>query len=113
MRAAVKLWQANPYTFANSQEFTITQLQASLVPIDGKATLRIRPSSLFGAVQLQFAQAISTGLDIRTCDHCGMIFEAGGMGRNRKARFCSDRCRSDYHDAKKKVRRNTMKRKKS
>ena len=103
MRRAVEAWQASPDTFASSQELTITRLDVSLVPIDGRPTLRIRPRSLIGAIQLQFAQAVATGLDIRTCDHCGKIFETGGMGRTRKARFCSDRCRNNYHAARRKV----------
>ena len=103
MRRAVDAWQASPSTFASNQELTITRLDVSLVPIDGVATLRIRPRSLIGAIQLQFAQAVATGLDIRTCDHCGKIFETGGMGRTRKARFCSDRCRSDFHLSRRKV----------
>ncbi len=102
-RRAVDAWQASPDTFASHQELTIARLDASLVPIDGKPTLRIRPRSLIGAIHLQFAQAVSTGLDIRTCDHCGKLFEIGGAGRTRKARFCSDRCRSDYHVARRKT----------
>ena len=103
MRRAVDAWQAGPNTFASHQEITITRLDVSLVPIDGRPTLRIRPRSLIGAIHLQFAQAVSTGLDIRTCDHCGKLFEIGGAGRTRKARFCSDRCRTDYHVARRKT----------
>ena len=103
MRRSVDAWEADPDTFASNQEFTITRLDVSLVPIDGRPTLRIRPRSLIGAIHLQFAQAVATGLDIRTCDHCGKIFETGGMGRTRKARFCSDRCRNNYHAARRKV----------
>ncbi len=102
-RRAVDAWQASPDTFASHQEITITRLDASLVPIDGRPTLRIRPRSLIGAINLQFAQAVATGLDIRTCDHCGKLFETGGAGRTRKARFCSDRCRTDYHVARRKT----------
>jgi hypothetical protein len=104
MRRAVDAWQAGPDTFTSNQELTITQLDASLVPIDGRPTLRIRPRSLIGAIHLQFAQAVSTGLDIRNCDHCGKLFETGGAGRTRKARFCSDRCRTDYHVARRKLK---------
>ena len=104
MCRAVELWQASPGTFTSNQEILVTELQVSLVPIDGKATLRIRPTSLIGAIRMQFAQAVATDLDIRTCDHCGKIFETGGTGRTRKARFCSDRCRTDYHLARRKVK---------
>ena len=103
MRRVVNAWQAIPDTFASNQEIKIARLDASLVPIDGRPTLRIRPRSLIGAIHLQFAQAVSTGLDIRTCDHCGKLFEIGGAGRTRKARFCSDRCRTDYHVARRKT----------
>ncbi len=103
MGSGVELWQASPDTFGTYYEFPITRLDVSLVPIDGRPTLRIRPSSLIGAIRMQFAQAVATGLDIRNCDHCGKLFELGGGGRTRKARFCSDRCRSDFHVAKRKV----------
>ncbi len=103
MRRNVEGWQANPAAFVPDREIVMARLDASLVPLDGRAVLRIRPQSLIGAMQLQFAQAISTGLDIRNCDHCGKLFETGGGGRTRKARFCTDRCRSDFHVAKRKV----------
>ncbi len=103
MRHAVGAWQAIPDTFGSSREIPITRLDVSLVPIDGRPTLRIRPRSLIGAILLQFAQAVSTNLDIRTCRHCGKLFETGGTGRTRKARFCSDRCRNDYHIARRKT----------
>lgn len=103
MRRNVEAWQANPAAFVLVREIVMARLEASLVPVDGRAVLRIRPTSLIGAMQLQFAQAISTGLDIRNCDHCGKLFETGGGGRTRKARFCSDRCRSDYHVARRKL----------
>ena len=102
MRRNVEAWQANPAAFVPVREIVMAVLDASLVPLDGRAVLRIRPRSLMGAMQLQFAQAVSTGLDIRNCDHCGKLFEIGGGGRTRKARFCSDRCRTDYHVARRK-----------
>ena len=103
MRRNVEAWQANPAAFVPVREIVMAVLDASLVPLDGRAVLRIRPRSLMGAMQLQFAQAVSTGLDIRNCDHCGKLFEIGGGGRTRKARFCSDRCRTDYHVARRKT----------
>ena len=103
MRRAVDAWETSPDAFSSHQEILITRLDASLVPIDGRPTLRIRPRTLIGAIRLQFAQAVASGLNIRTCDHCGKLFEIGGAGRTRKARFCSDRCRTDYHVAKRKV----------
>ena len=102
MRRLVEAWQANPAGFVPDREMRISLLEASLVPLDGRAVLRIRPQSLLSAITLQFAQAVSTGLDIRNCDHCGKLFEIGGGGRTRKARFCSDRCRTDYHVASRK-----------
>jgi hypothetical protein len=102
LRRNVEAWRDNPTAFVPVRDITITRLDASLVPIDGRAALRIRPRSLIGGIQLQFAQAVASGLDIRTCDHCGKIFETGGRGRTRKARFCSDRCRTDYHVARRK-----------
>ena len=103
MRRAVDSWQASPDTFAGNQELTVTQLDVTLVPIDGRPMLRIRPRSLISGIRMQFAQAVTSHLILRNCDHCGKLFELGGAGRTRKSRFCSDRCRNDFHIAKRKT----------
>jgi hypothetical protein len=52
------------------------------------------PFSLFGAVWLQFAQAVHLGKEARRCRECGLWFEVA-PGSNRKDRvLCSDSCRS-------------------
>ena len=102
MRLTVGAWKAIPDDFGSSREIPITRLDVALVPIDGRPTLRIRPRSLIGAIYMQFAQAVASDLDIRTCGHCGKLFETGGAGRTRRARFCSDRCRNARHIAKRK-----------
>lgn len=101
MRNNVAAWQSHPGPFIPTQEIVMANLNASLVPVDGRAVLRIRPHSLIGAIQLQFAQAVSTDAIIRACDFCGRWFEAGGKARRRDARFCSDICRTDFHNREK------------
>ena len=93
MLHAVGLWETNPqYLIYGRHQFHVTRLDAVLVPAppDGKLALRIRPRSLLGAMYLQFGQAVSSGLDIKTCEQCGKLFESGGTQRRRDARFCSD-----------------------
>jgi hypothetical protein len=46
---------------------------------------------------------VARGTTARTCDNCGTPFPEGGerSGRTNKrvgARFCSDKCRYDFHN---------------
>ena len=70
-------------------------------PPDGRLVFRFRPSSLLHGMHLQFVQAISSGLDIKQCGHCGKLFEAGGDERRRDARFCSKECKINFHNLEK------------
>jgi hypothetical protein len=62
---------------------------------------RLRPSTLLDGLWLQFAQAVSRGIQIRTCAHCGGLFETGrGTGRRFDAKFCSDEHRIAFNSLK-------------
>ena len=59
----------------------------------GTETLRMQLSvrDLLTGLWVQFGQALASGAIIRSCRHCGMLFEAGpGTGRRLDAKFCSD-----------------------
>lgn len=76
------------------------QLSAWLVPdpITGVWQLQLRPPTLLDAIWLQFAQAITSNAELRTCGHCGKWFEAGqGSDRRAGAKFCSDECRVEFN----------------
>lgn len=58
----------------------------------------LRPKYLMDALWLQFAQFLVGDQQLRTCKHCGTIFEAGrGTGRRLDAQFCSDEHRISFN----------------
>jgi hypothetical protein len=62
---------------------------------------QLRPRVLLDALWLQLGQAITAGLQIRICEHCGNWFEAGrGTGRRLDAKFCSDEHRIAFNSLK-------------
>ena len=65
----------------------------------GTARLHVTPTSLLGAMWLQFAEAISEQKDYARCKLCGKPFEVStaqtGFRTNR--RFCSDVCKNQFH----------------
>jgi hypothetical protein len=62
---------------------------------------KFRPSTLIDGLWLQFAQAVTRGVQMRTCMHCGDLFEAGlGTGRRLDAKFCSDEHRIAFNSLK-------------
>ena len=105
MREAIEVWKDNPEILlvGGRNEFFVSEMRAVLVqsPPDGSLEMRVRPSSLYSAMRLQFGGAVASGSFVRTCDQCGQWFGAGGSGRRMDARFCSNKCRADYHNAKK------------
>jgi hypothetical protein len=75
------------YAFGVLNQFIGT---ADLVadPING-VHLRITTDMLIGALWWQLGQKLSGGKNIRTCRHCGELFETGpGTGRHVDATFC-------------------------
>jgi hypothetical protein len=79
---------------------TIDVLLVSGQP-DGRPTLSLRPQNLIDAMRIQLAQSIASGNLINVCPICGAWFEKGGRGGSAKrsiARFCSDKCRNQFHN---------------
>jgi hypothetical protein len=102
MRAQMELWQDDPRKLVaeGPRDLTVNDIAARLVPGGrGKGPLlSLLPTTLYGAMELQLALAVSAGAELRGCRNCGTLFEAGGESeRNRKAQFCSDRCRMEHH----------------
>jgi hypothetical protein len=102
MRTLVEQWHedARKLVAEGPRELTVNDIAARLVPGGrGKGpVLSLLPTTLYGAMELQLALAVSAGAELRACRNCGTLFEAGGESeRNLKAQFCSDRCRMVHH----------------
>jgi hypothetical protein len=78
---------------------SVGTLQILLSP----GSLQIRPAVTYDALVYRAAQMVAHGTTARTCDKCGKPFLEGGerANDNRKrsgSRFCSDKCRYEYHN---------------
>ena len=95
------LWQAGALVLRHEVQ-PVTNLSVNLVErAGGGYKMELRPKSLLSAMALQLIKAIATDKAIRACDWCGDWFELGaGTGRRMGARFCSDRCRHNFHNAR-------------
>jgi hypothetical protein len=88
-----------PHNFApitSRWNLNVTKLDLVLVSGDPgqHPTLMIQPTTLLGAMLVQFAQAQAGGTSVRECVQCGKRFEVGGRGRKRSgAEYCSPACR--------------------
>jgi hypothetical protein len=60
---------------------------------------RFRPNTLRDALWLQFGQAVTAGIRVRSCLRCGTWFEAG-TDRRADAKFCSDAHRMSFNSLK-------------
>jgi hypothetical protein len=83
--------------------FLITTIDVFLVSglPDGGPALSLQPQNLRDAMRIQLAQSIASGNLINVCPVCGQWFEKGGRGGGAKrsiARFCSDKCRNQFHN---------------
>ena len=76
----------------NRQLMTHSTTPRLLWDTERRLQLFITPSSLIGALWLQFATAIEGDRKYRTCDHCHNWFEKGAKVRA-DAKFCSSNCR--------------------
>jgi hypothetical protein len=70
---------------------------------DQTHSIQIRPDRTRDALIYHAAQMIAGGTTFQTCENCGTPFLGGGTGRGgakkrADARFCSDKCRSSYHN---------------
>jgi predicted nucleic acid-binding Zn ribbon protein len=65
--------------------------------------LFVYPTSLLGAMWIQFARVCEGSATLRRCENCGKWFEVSleDTGKRRSAKFCSDKCRVEsYRDRK-------------
>jgi hypothetical protein len=76
------------------------QVGIYLVPgPDGKPKLALRPTDLYSALVLSAARMISNGTTLGRCLNCKKNFLRGvGSKRRGDARFCSPRCKWEYHN---------------
>ena len=66
--------------------------------------LSIAPRTLRMALTLQCLARRASGAIIRPCEACGSLFEVGGTsGHRAKRRFCSDSCRFDFNNRRKRA----------
>ena len=75
----------------------------------GAPTIQMRPRDLHDALIYCAALMIARGTTAQTCNKCGTPFLEGGerTGKKRRSgsRFCSDKCRYEYHnELRRKVR---------
>lgn len=69
----------------------------------GIASMQLRPESTRAALIYCAAQRVAKGASLQACKHCGSPFVSGGEpGPSKKkrggAQFCSNKCRSSYHN---------------
>jgi hypothetical protein len=100
----------------NSEE---TEVDAGYLKIfisydSDRPSINLRPNMPLSALLYCAAQMIARGITAHACDNCGTPFLGGGeRGRNKKragSRFCSDTCRYEYHNER---RRKTSRKSKS
>ena len=104
MRDAVEAWRTDPMSLCQGEHaLRVSTLDVMLAPSppDGRPSLRILPRSLIGAMWLQFAQHVSSGLKVKICSQCANWFEVGGDARRIDAQFCSDACRVTHNNLRK------------
>jgi hypothetical protein len=65
-------------------------------PVDG-VRMTLRPTCLLDAIKLQLLESISNGVNTFECLACGSWFS-----KKSGAKFCSDTCKDNYHNAKRK-----------
>lgn len=75
-------------------------LNASLSIVSPKAppTLNIRCEFFLAALELQAIQSILSGRDVVKCFECSNPFEIGVGARRSQSKFCSTRCKDNYHN---------------
>jgi len=84
------------------------ELFVVLDKLDGRPALSFKPRSLVKAMRIQLAQSIASGKSIEVCQNCNRWFEVGGRGpgtKRAKTKFCSDKCRNDFHYDQRRVKK--------
>jgi hypothetical protein len=70
----------------------------SIVSPSAPPTLSFRCEYLLAALELQAIQSILGGRDVAKCIECSKPFEIGSGARRSQAKFCSTRCKDNYHN---------------
>jgi hypothetical protein len=70
-------------------------------PVSKRPVLRASPNALQDAIGMTVARMLTEKkATVRVCRRCGKIFEVGpGTDRTRRAEFCTDAHRDEYHNA--------------
>ncbi len=79
------------------------ELYLSIKSTKSPATLEMRSRSLLDAIQLQAVAAILGGRKSVQCIECPTWFEVGNGARRSQSKFCSSRCKDEYHNRLKKA----------
>jgi hypothetical protein len=74
------------------------ELYLSIKGANSPATIDVRCSSLFGALELQAIQSILQGRRSLQCIECPRWFEIGTGARRSQSKFCSKRCKDNFHN---------------
>ena len=100
-RRLIDIWQSATPTRLRwqTEDLLPAAIAGRLVWRDQGPVFSLQPNTLLSALRSQFYAAVAELKEIAACDQCGRWFERGpGKARRSKSRFCSDRCRSDYHN---------------
>jgi|ERR1051326_7308748 hypothetical protein len=62
------------------------------------ATLEVRASCLFAAIELQAVTSVLEGRKSVQCIECSGRFQVGSGARRSQSKFCSTRCKDAYHN---------------
>jgi hypothetical protein len=96
--------QKRPYLPPNPHQASRSSSLSAMViwdPVTKAPKWELRPNTLLDALWMQLGQALTSGAQIRQCEHCGAWFEAGrGKGRRAGSKFCSDEHKTIYHSLK-------------
>ena len=65
---------------------------------NSQASVDVRVSSLFAAIELQTITSIIQGRVSVQCIECSGWFEIGAGARRSQSKFCSTRCKDNYHN---------------
>lgn len=106
MRQILRTWspeQPDSASLKLANSFPLVRIDASLAWDRRMKSVKweLRPDTLLDALWLQLGRAVTLGVHLRQCQHCGEWFEAGrGSGRRADAKFCSEAHKIAYHSLK-------------
>jgi hypothetical protein len=78
---------------------SLCQMRIDADPVDG-VRMSLEPECLLDAIKLQLLESISKGVNTFECLSCG-----GWFSKKAGAKFCDEKCKDDYHNARRKKQR--------